>query len=76
MLRSRRFHQLRFHHLRFSSDASVSGSGSGGGAVKASGKSSGSGTKELSRTGGTIPALGRVGALLVGDDLLIRHATR
>ncbi len=58
------------------SSASVSGSGSGGGEIKASGKSSGGETKELPRTGGAIPALGLVGALLVGGGLLIRRATR
>ncbi len=56
--------------------ASVSGSGSGSGEIKASGKSSGGGTKELPRTGGAIPALSLVGALLVGGGLLIRRATR
>lgn len=56
--------------------ASVSGSVSGGGEIKASGKSSGGGTKELPRTGGDISALGLVGALLVGGGLLIRRATR
>lgn len=41
-----------------------------------SGSGSASGTKELPRTGGALPAMGIVGALLVAGGLLIRHATR
>jgi len=41
-----------------------------------SGSGSASGTKELPRTGGALPALGIVGALLVAGGLLIRRATR
>jgi len=62
-----------------------SGSGSGGpssggssGSDSSSDKSSGStdGTKVLPRTGGVLPTLGAVGALLVAGGLLIRRATR
>jgi hypothetical protein len=44
----------------------IPGSGSGGSG----------GTKVLPRTGGTLPALGLLGALLVTGGLLIRRATR
>lgn len=51
-----------------------SGFGSGGFGDKSSG--SASGTKELPRTGGSLPAMGIVGVLLVAGGLLIRRAAR
>ena len=50
------------------------GSGSGGSGGQSSG--SAGGTKELPRTGGALPALGIVGALLVAGGLLARSAAR
>jgi LPXTG-motif cell wall-anchored protein len=47
-------------------DTTTPGSGSGGS----------SGTKVLPRTGGTLPTLGLVGALLAAGGLLVRRATR
>ena len=63
-----------------SSGSGSSGPSSGGssGSDSSSDKSSGStdGTKVLPRTGGILPTLGAVGALLVAGGLLIRRATR